>query len=121
MFSFPHFYNNGKGQPEAKYLLFNKKQESVGTISIKTTYDAVPAPAPPKVEEKKSTTNTQPAAAKVEEKKKEEVKAPASAKAIGGEGVLYVNVKNSTLTRDADVFTKMDPFCEFDLVGLPPQ
>ena len=40
---------------------------------------------------------------------------------IGGEGVLFVNVKNSILTRDADTFTKMDPFCEFDLVGLPPQ
>lgn len=50
IFTFPHFFNNGSGQPEAKYLLFNNKQESTGTITLKTSYVAIPAP---KVEEKK--------------------------------------------------------------------
>ena len=65
IFTFPHFFNNGAGQPETKYLLFNKKQESVGTINVKTSYVPVPSTSAPKAEEKKT---TQPAA-KVEEQK----------------------------------------------------
>lgn len=76
IFTFPHFYNNGAGQPETKYLLFNNKQESTGTITIKTSYVAVPAPVAPKVEEKKASQIP----AKVEEKKEEAKIAPVAAK-----------------------------------------
>ena len=80
IFTFPHFYNNGTGQPEAKYLLFNNKQESTGTITIKTSYVAVPAPVAPKAEEKKVTQPATQPAAKVEEKKEEAKVAPVAAK-----------------------------------------
>ena len=70
IFTFPHFYNNGTGQPEAKYLLFNKKQESTGTITVKTSYIAIPAPVAPKAEEKKEEAKVAPVV-KVEDKKPE--------------------------------------------------
>jgi hypothetical protein len=35
------------------------------------------------------------------------------------EGVINLLVKNSTLLRDADVLTKMDPLCEVEITGLP--
>lgn len=38
IFSFPYFYNNGNGQTPGKYLLFDSQHESIGTITLKTSY-----------------------------------------------------------------------------------
>ena len=38
LFSFVYFYNNGAGLPPTKYLLFDSDQESIGTVTIQTTY-----------------------------------------------------------------------------------
>lgn len=117
IFTFPHFYNNGAGQPEAKYLLFNNKQESIGTITLKTSYVAVLAPVAPKAEEKKSSENLP--APKVEAKKEElPLPRPKPIPISENDDVINFTFKGADIVSDTDFFTKIHPIAEIQFVGL---
>ena len=89
-------------KPIAVKLLYQGKEAGVLNIEAKFEIGAKPPP-------------------EMEKPKKGQLPRPQPAAIGPNDDVLNFTLKSAELLKDGDFFTKMDPQCEIEFVGLPPQ